>query len=68
MQKSRDLVATNVVLPAADKARLEALSAKTRIRQSEFLREAVRDLLAKYAGALDEDGPRRSSGKRKRSE
>lgn len=28
---------------------LKGLSAKTRVRQSEYLREAIEDLLAKYA-------------------
>jgi len=32
--------------------RLKALSDKTRIRQSEYLREALDDLLKKYAATL----------------
>lgn len=41
-------VATHVLIPADHAERLRVLSAKTRINQSEYLREAVDDLLAKY--------------------
>lgn len=39
---------TNVVVPIRFRAMLRYLSNKTRIRQSEFIREALRDLLIKY--------------------
>ncbi len=44
-----------VRLPPAFAAELRNLARKTRVRQSEYLREAVADLLAKY-GHLPEDG------------
>ena len=47
-------VATNVVMPVVYKEMLGALSKKTRIRQSEFLREAVKDLLVKYRDVFDD--------------
>ncbi len=46
------LVATNVLIPQAHKDALKALSRKTRITQSEYLREAVADLLKKYETIL----------------
>ena len=45
-------VATHVLVPVSTAEKLRELSKKTRITQSEFLREAVEDLLKKYA-ALD---------------
>jgi len=46
----RDLQSTptNVVLPVLYKRMLRYLSNRTRIRQSEYIREAMRDLLLKY--------------------
>ena len=41
-------VATNVVISKEHKQKLQLLSKKTRITQSEYLREAVADLLEKY--------------------
>ena len=41
-------VSTHVLVPDEDVRRLRALSARTRIAQSDFLREAVDDLLRKY--------------------
>ncbi len=41
-------VPTNVVVPVLYKEMLRYLSDKTRIRQSEYLREAIRDVLLKY--------------------
>ncbi len=40
--------ATNVVIPVQYKEMLRFLSNKTRIRQSEYIREALRDVLIKY--------------------
>lgn len=42
-------------LPPAFAAELRNLAKKTRVRQSDYLREAVADLLAKY-GHLPHDG------------
>ncbi len=42
-------VATHVLVPVSTAEKLRELSKKTRITQSEFLREAVEDLLKKYA-------------------
>ncbi len=39
-------------VPAADYLRLKRLSAATRVRQSEYLREAIADLLRKYRHLL----------------
>lgn len=68
MRVQRNHVATNVVLPLAHKRRLEELAKKTRITQSEYLREAVCDLLAKYddvlsAGPVKAETPRVAKGK-----
>ncbi len=41
-------IPTNVIVPERFKQMLRYLSNRTRIRQSEYLREAVRDLLIKY--------------------
>jgi hypothetical protein len=41
-------------LPRAFAAELRSLARRTRVRQSDYLREAVADLLAKY-GRLPED-------------
>ena len=44
-------------LPPAFAAELRNLARKTRVRQSDYLREAVADLLAKYGAlpAIDEE-------------
>jgi predicted DNA-binding protein len=42
------LVGLLIRLPATDYRRLKRLSSQTRIRQSEYLREAIADLLRKY--------------------
>lgn len=41
-------VSTNVMLPALYKKMLKYLSDRTRVRQAEFVREAMKDLLIKY--------------------
>lgn len=48
MERRPANVATNVVIPKIHKQMLQLLSKRTRITQSEFLREAVADLLEKY--------------------
>jgi len=44
-------VSTHVLVPEEDVRRLRALSARTRVAQSDYLREAVEDLLKKYGVA-----------------
>lgn len=41
-------VPTNVIMPVVYRKMFRHLSDKTRIRQSEYMREALRDLLVKY--------------------
>ena len=41
-------VSTHVLVPEEDLRRLRALPARTRVAQSDYLREAVEDLLKKY--------------------
>ncbi len=43
-----DIVSTHVLVPEEQVQKLRELSRRTRIAQSEYLREAVEDLLAKY--------------------
>jgi hypothetical protein len=46
--KEEQVVSTHVLVPEHQVERLRELSKRTRIHQSEYLREAVDDLLAKY--------------------
>lgn len=46
--KERDVVSTHVLVPEEQVEKLRELSRRTRIAQSEYLREAVDDLLTKY--------------------
>ena len=46
-------VPTNVLIPERHREALKLLSAQTRISQSEYLREAVADLLDKYADKVE---------------
>ena len=50
----KSVVSTHVLVPDGDVEKLRELSARTRIAQSEYLREAVDDLLSKY-GRKPED-------------
>jgi predicted DNA-binding protein len=50
-----DTVSTHVLVTEEDVRRLRALSRRTRIAQSEYLREAVDDLLRKYDAAPKEE-------------
>lgn len=52
--QSSDVVSTHVLVEESQVAKLRELSRRTRIAQSEYLREAVDDVLAKY-GRLPED-------------
>ena len=49
------VVSTHVLVPEEQAMKLKELSRRTRIAQSEYLREAVDDLLTKY-GRKPEDG------------
>lgn len=50
-------VATHVLVPVSTAEKLRELSRKTRITQSEFLREAVEDLLKKYGAEQSSEAP-----------
>jgi len=63
MERKLEKVATNVVLPRIHKDMLKLLAKKTRITQSEFLREAVADLLEKYSEYFKGTAFAASSGK-----
>jgi len=43
-----EVVSTHVLVPEIQAEKLRELSRRTRIAQSEYLREAVEDLLGKY--------------------
>ena len=45
---SKQLVSLVFRIPKNSLEQLKGLSAKTRVRQSEYLREAIEDLLVKY--------------------
>jgi hypothetical protein len=45
---SGSAISTHVLIPHEQLLRLRELSRRTRVAQSEYLREAVDDLLAKY--------------------
>lgn len=47
-QKGSEVVSTHVLVPEEQVSQLKELSRRTRIAQSEYLREAVDDLLDKY--------------------
>lgn len=46
--RKSDIVSTHVLVPEEQAEKLRELSRRTRIAQSEYLREAVDDLLDKY--------------------
>ena len=48
MVRGSDVVSTHVLVPEEQAEKLRLLSRKTRVAQSEYLREAVDDLLVKY--------------------
>jgi hypothetical protein len=52
---SESVVSTHVLVPIEQVHKLRELARRTRIHQSEYLREAVEDLLAKY-GRLSAPG------------
>ncbi len=47
-EKEGDVVSTHVLVAEDQVEKLRELSRRTRVAQSEYLREAVDDLLAKY--------------------
>lgn len=49
--KCPEVVSTHVLVPELQVERLRQLARKTRIAQSEYLREAVENLLSKYGKA-----------------
>ncbi|MBZ4401805.1 ribbon-helix-helix domain-containing protein [Myxococcus sp. MISCRS1] len=52
-----DIVSTHVLVPEEQVQKLRELARRTRIHQSEYLREAVEDLLGKYGrGAAKPEG------------
>jgi hypothetical protein len=53
-QPDDGVVSTHVLVPKEQLVRLRELSRRTRVAQSEYLREAVEDLLHKY-GCLPPD-------------
>jgi hypothetical protein len=53
---SESVVSTHVLVPIEQVHKLRELARRTRIHQSEYLREAVEDLLAKYVRSSDEGG------------
>ena len=63
MDSRSENVATNVVIPRRHKEMLEHLSKVTRITQSEYLREAVADLLVKYRDVFHGTSYAKPSGK-----
>lgn len=56
-RRSEQVVSTHVLVPEAQVGKLRLLSRKTRIAQSEYLREAVDDLLDKYGYRPGEETP-----------
>lgn len=54
-EQSKHEVATHVLVPEEHAEKLRRLAAKTRVNQSEYLREAVDDLLSKYAEDASND-------------
>lgn len=54
--KGKDAVSTHVLVEESQVAKLRELSRRTRIAQSEYLREAVDDVLGKY-GRSDKEAP-----------
>ena len=49
MERSRRLVSLVFRIPKSCLETLRGLSSRTRVRQSEYLREAIEDLLSKYS-------------------
>ncbi len=56
LERRNGVVSTHVLVPEAEAEKLRLLSRKTRVAQSEYLREAVDDLLQKYDKLAAKDG------------
>jgi hypothetical protein len=54
-----EVVSTHVLVSEDQVEKLRQLSLRTRVAQSEYLREAVDDLLAKYANVMLAPGAKR---------
>jgi predicted DNA-binding protein len=52
MEPSKRLVSLVFRIPRPCLEALKGLSERTRVRQSEYLREAIEDLLVKYRGGI----------------
>jgi hypothetical protein len=50
-----EVVSTHVLVPETQAEKLRELSRKTRVAQSEYLREAVEDLLGKYHKTAEDE-------------
>lgn len=55
-ERRSGVVSTHVLVPEAEAEKLRLLSRRTRVAQSEYLREAVDDLLLKYEKLEGKDG------------
>lgn len=53
-EPTHEVVSTHVLVPEETVLKLRELSRRTRVAQSEYLREAVDDLLAKYGKCLEQ--------------
>lgn len=56
MESTSRLISLVFRLPKPNLQALKGLSSKTRVRQSEYLREAIEDLLAKYQAEIERQG------------
>ena len=61
-RENADEVAPHVLVPTSIADRLKDLAKKTRVTQSEYLREAVADLLKKYEEQAANQGMREGDG------
>lgn len=60
--RRRRTIPTNVLIPVAHRDALKRLARRTRVSQSEYLREAVADLLDKYRSVLDDEAAAARAG------
>ncbi len=56
MESTSRLISLVFRLPKPNLQALKGLSSRTRVRQSEYLREAIEDLLAKYQAEGERQG------------
>ncbi len=62
IKENVDEVATHVLVPVSIAERLRELARKTRVTQSEYLREAVADLLVKYQAVVSDGQQQQNKG------